>query len=80
MVKTQVLSEEFYVSCFASGLCEELQNEVLLFEPTTLVQAISLARMQEQTVNAIVSREKHLLRQSSHGAMPQLYSIYPKQH
>ena len=47
MVKTQVLSEEFYVSCFASGLCEELQNEVLLFEPTTLVQAMSLSCMQE---------------------------------
>ncbi|KAK9225273.1 hypothetical protein WN943_010314 [Citrus x changshan-huyou] len=45
VVKTHVLSEEFYVSCFASGLCEELRNEVLLFETTTLVQAMSLTCM-----------------------------------
>ena len=47
MVKTQVLSKEFYVSCFASGLCKELRNEVLLFEPKTLVQAMSLTCMQK---------------------------------
>ena len=44
-MKTQGLFKEFFVSCFASGLREELRNEVLLFEPTTLVQTMSLACM-----------------------------------
>ncbi|PNX62323.1 hypothetical protein L195_g061091, partial [Trifolium pratense] len=37
-----------YLSCFVSGLKPAIRREVLAFQPTTLIQAISLAKLQEE--------------------------------
>nr|DAD45646.1 TPA_asm: hypothetical protein HUJ06_003876 [Nelumbo nucifera] len=42
--------EEYAVSCFLSGLKEDIQMPVRMFMPKTLHQALSLARIQEVTV------------------------------
>ncbi|XP_026450846.1 uncharacterized protein LOC113350969 [Papaver somniferum] len=42
------LNEQYFVMSFISGLKDEIKNSVLMFHPPTLLQAFSLARMQEQ--------------------------------
>ncbi|PNY17392.1 Ty3/gypsy retrotransposon protein [Trifolium pratense] len=37
-----------YLSCFISGLKPAIRREVLAFQPVTLIQAISLAKLQEE--------------------------------
>ncbi|MCI28480.1 hypothetical protein A2U01_0049681, partial [Trifolium medium] len=37
-----------YLSCFVSGLKPAIRREVLAFQPVTLTQAISLAKLQEE--------------------------------
>ncbi|MCI42765.1 hypothetical protein A2U01_0064002, partial [Trifolium medium] len=37
-----------YLSCFISGLKPAIRREVLAFQPVTLTQAISLAKLQEE--------------------------------
>ncbi|XP_043725460.1 uncharacterized protein LOC122672017 [Telopea speciosissima] len=45
--RTTNLPTTFLVSCFISGLRPDIRNEVLAFRPTSLTQAIALARLQE---------------------------------
>ncbi|KAK6125713.1 hypothetical protein DH2020_040546 [Rehmannia glutinosa] len=51
-------SEEYFVASFISGLSEELQSFVNMFEPTTLQQTIDLGRKQIQTLEAITRKMK----------------------
>lgn len=44
------LSEGFFLSCYVSGLKEEIWAAVRMFKPTTIMQAIRLARLQEENV------------------------------
>jgi hypothetical protein len=39
-----------YLSCFISGLKPAIRREVLAFQPVTLTQAISLAKLQEEKI------------------------------
>lgn len=39
------LAEEYAVSCFISGLKEEIQVPVRMFQPRTLQKALSLAKL-----------------------------------
>lgn len=41
------VSASFLTSCFISGLCSDIRHEVKAFRPTSLTQAIGLARLQE---------------------------------
>lgn len=41
--RTCGLSEEFFISCFISGLKDEIRTGVQMFKSTTLTQAIGLA-------------------------------------
>ncbi|GAU35886.1 hypothetical protein TSUD_383780 [Trifolium subterraneum] len=45
------LPTPFYLSCFVSGLKPEIRREVQAFQPFSLTQAISLAKLQEDKVN-----------------------------
>ncbi|XP_020105551.1 uncharacterized protein LOC109722075 [Ananas comosus] len=45
------LSEEYAVSCFLSGLKEEIQIPIRMFQPRTLQRALSLAKLQELAVD-----------------------------
>ncbi|KAL2226249.1 UNVERIFIED_CONTAM: Transposon Ty3-G Gag-Pol polyprotein [Sesamum indicum] len=53
------LDEDFFMMKFISGLKDEVKLYVTNCEPTSLYQAINLARNQEQTVNAILKRAHH---------------------
>ncbi|KAL2253796.1 UNVERIFIED_CONTAM: Transposon Ty3-G Gag-Pol polyprotein [Sesamum indicum] len=53
------LGEDFFMMKFISGLKDEVKLYVTDREPTSLYQAINLARNQEQTVNAILKRAHH---------------------
>nr|CAD1842592.1 unnamed protein product [Ananas comosus var. bracteatus] len=44
------LAEEYVVSCFLSGLKDEIQIPVRMFQPRTLQNALSLAKLQELAV------------------------------
>nr|CAD1844221.1 unnamed protein product [Ananas comosus var. bracteatus] len=46
------LSEEYAVSCFLSGLKEEIQIPIRMFQLRTLQKALSLAKLQEVSVEA----------------------------
>lgn len=43
MARTRGLTEEFLVECFISGLKDAICPQVVMFQPTTLSQAIGLA-------------------------------------
>lgn len=49
-LKVHRLSEGHKLSCFLGGLCDELCVPVRMFNPKSLVDAYSLARMQEECV------------------------------
>ncbi|XP_077217922.1 uncharacterized protein LOC143852425 [Tasmannia lanceolata] len=46
--KVTGLSESFLISFFISGLKSDLKRELLIEQPTSLIHAISLARLYEQ--------------------------------
>ncbi|XP_026444472.1 uncharacterized protein LOC113344718 [Papaver somniferum] len=43
--------ETYFIASFIGGLKEELRGSILMFNPQTLLNAFSLARMQEQTLS-----------------------------
>lgn len=71
--RTQGLTQEFFVSCFLSGLKEEIRAAVQMFHPTTITQAIGLARLQEETIEAISRKSRLPLKPSGNwGSTSQL--------
>jgi len=49
------------VSCFLSGLCDEIQCAVRMFKPASLQDAYCLAKLQEATLAFITKRDKPIL-------------------
>lgn len=68
--KTNGLSEEFYVSCFVSGLKEEIYAGVKIFQPRTISQAMGLARLQEETMEAMAKKTRGGLKFSGSSVSP----------
>lgn len=56
--KTQNLPKTFFISCFISGLKDEIQPGVLMFTPTSITQAIGLAKLQETSIEAITKKTR----------------------
>lgn len=56
--KSSGLSEEFFISCFVSGLREEVRAGVQMFQPKTISQAMGLACLQEETSEAFAMKGK----------------------
>ena len=54
MVRIRGLTEEFFVQCFINGLMDAIKNQVMMFKPTTLSQAIGLALLQENTIKVMM--------------------------
>ncbi|XP_026396109.1 uncharacterized protein LOC113290739 [Papaver somniferum] len=52
------LTETYFVMSFLSGLKEEIGKYISMSQPTTLSEAFSLARLQEQKVNLAASTTK----------------------
>lgn len=57
--------EKYFIASFVSGLTEELQSFLALFEPVTVAQTVELAKKQEVTLEAISRKHK------------QRYKLYP---
>ncbi|KAH7839578.1 hypothetical protein Vadar_005955 [Vaccinium darrowii] len=56
--KTTGLSEDFFVSCFVNGLKKEVLAGVKMFAPRTIAQTMGLAQLQEETIEALVKKNK----------------------
>ncbi|XP_026399851.1 uncharacterized protein LOC113295742 [Papaver somniferum] len=56
------LTEDYFVMSFLSGLKEEIGKSVSMFQPETLTEDFSLARLQEQKVNLAASNTKQFTR------------------
>lgn len=50
---TEGLSDEFFRSCFVSGLKDALRSEVKMFRPTTMMEALGLAKLAEDKISAL---------------------------
>ncbi|GFZ15698.1 hypothetical protein Acr_25g0001070 [Actinidia rufa] len=60
--KTQNLPESFFTSCFISGLKGEIKANVLMFRPTNTTKAIGLAKLQENSIEAIGKKTSRALK------------------
>ncbi|KAH9733790.1 hypothetical protein KPL71_017135 [Citrus sinensis] len=58
MARTRGLPVDFFVQCFISGLKEAIKNQVTMFQPNSLTQAIGLALLQEGAMEAILKEAK----------------------
>lgn len=50
--RSRHLPEDYFVSTFLSGLKEEIHNDVHMFQPRTLPEAITLAMGKENAIEA----------------------------
>lgn len=71
--KTTGLTEEFFISCFVSGLKEEIKGGVQMFQPRSISQAMGLARLQEDTVEALNKKTRAPLK-----TVPPYYTVPQK--
>ncbi|KAK6163811.1 hypothetical protein DH2020_000675 [Rehmannia glutinosa] len=62
LLKNGEYSEEYFIASFISGLSEELQSFIYMFEPTSLQQTIDLGRKQLHTLKAISKKMKNSVR------------------
>ena len=46
------------MKCFISGLRDTIKNQVMMFQPTTLIQAIGLALPQANTMETMIKEAK----------------------
>jgi len=58
------LPSNYAISCFLSGLKDEIQNAVRMFKPQTIHEAYCLAKLQEATLASIARRAKPILSRS----------------
>lgn len=78
--KTTGLTEEFFISCFVSGLKDEIKGGVQMFRPSTISQAMGLARLQEDTVEAMNKKNRGPMRPATSftAPPPRPQTILPK--
>ncbi|XP_027060831.1 uncharacterized protein [Coffea arabica] len=58
MIRAPHLPENYYISCFLSGLPDELRSMVKAHDPRTLSKAFELARLQENVFEAYHRKHK----------------------
>ncbi|XP_057999881.1 uncharacterized protein LOC110642382 [Hevea brasiliensis] len=56
------LSEAYFISSFINGLSEELRPVIKMFRPESLLQAFEQAKLQEQSIEAILRKQKPYIR------------------
>ena len=74
VAKHRSLDEDYYIKSFVSGLKEEVAKMVQLLSPTTLTQAIYMAKMQEGLLEASQKKSKTPLKPYNY---PTSYSTPP---
>ncbi|XP_026410851.1 uncharacterized protein LOC113306080 [Papaver somniferum] len=62
IAKNKYLNETYFTSSFVSGLKEEIRMAVQVHSPSTLNQAMYLARMQEAVMEKATKKDKFVLR------------------
>nr|CAD1818033.1 unnamed protein product [Ananas comosus var. bracteatus] len=55
-------SVDYFLSSFLSGLKDEIRSAVKMLYPRTLTQAFKQAKLQEQTIAAMMKKSKQMLR------------------
>lgn len=79
--RTSGLTQEFFVSCFLSSLREDIRAGVQMFAPTNITQAIGLARLKEESIEAMNRQSKVVGKfTNSWGATPNLAMPKPFPH
>lgn len=76
--KTSGLSEDFFVSCFVSVLKEEILAGVKMFQPRTIAQAMGLARLQEETVEAVTKKNRVVPKFTPSSVPSKSYDVNPR--
>ncbi|KAH9699109.1 hypothetical protein KPL71_024219 [Citrus sinensis] len=74
VARTRGLPEDFFVQCFVSGLRDAIKNQVAMFQPKTLIQAVGLALLQESTLEAMIKEAKASTRTMSSHVIPTVES------
>ena len=62
MARIRGLTEDFFCAIFISGLRDTIKNQVMMFQPTTLIQALGLALLQENTMEAMIKGSQVLIK------------------
>ncbi|XP_027170509.1 uncharacterized protein LOC113770289 [Coffea eugenioides] len=76
MIRAPLLPENDYISCFLSGLPDELRSMVKTQDPKTLSKAFELARLQENAFEAYHKKHKPLQKSLSAGNTTQTAAQY----
>ncbi|KAL5731844.1 hypothetical protein ACHQM5_004534 [Ranunculus cassubicifolius] len=86
--RNQGLTEQYFIDSFIGGLKEELRHVVQMFRPTSLTQAINLAKLQEATLAAAPKPLRQFTKPTSlnpstvynktYNSTPSSYSPYTK--
>nr|CAD1831413.1 unnamed protein product [Ananas comosus var. bracteatus] len=58
---------EFFLSSFLSGLKDEIKSAVKMLQTKTLAQAFELAKLQEQTMSAMMRKSRMILKEEEEG-------------
>ena len=70
VARTRGLPEDFFVQCFVSVLRDAIKNQVAMFQPKMLIQAVGLALLQESTLEAMIKEAKASTRTMSSHVIP----------
>ena len=76
MIRAPHLSETYYISCFLSGLPEELRSMVKTHNSETLSKAFELARLQESAFEAYHKKYKSYQKTNSVASVTQTLAHY----
>ncbi|KAL5709880.1 hypothetical protein ACHQM5_020511 [Ranunculus cassubicifolius] len=70
LLKNKGLSESFFIDSFISGLKDEIRHTVQMFQPNNFTQAVSIARLQEATLESLTRTQRGNLFRSSKFTSP----------
>ncbi|GJZ44771.1 ty3-gypsy retrotransposon protein [Tanacetum coccineum] len=73
---TPGLSATNLLNCFISGLCDEIQREILLLKPPTLSEAIGMAKLLEEKTNAAKTSRSSFTPTLAQTSMPSRTPLY----
>nr|CAD1832016.1 unnamed protein product [Ananas comosus var. bracteatus] len=62
LITDSQFSLDYFLSSFLSGLKDEIKSAVKMLYPRTLTQAFEQAKLQEQTIAAMMKKSKQMLR------------------
>ncbi|KAM7497180.1 hypothetical protein LguiA_021594 [Lonicera macranthoides] len=74
--KESNMTETYFISAFIGGLQPELKNFVYMLKPSTLEDAVTLARLQESGFNSLLAKAKTSSNSKQNAPSPATYRSY----